>query len=358
MQPTVLTTIGQIARRHDLATLVELNGTTLSGRPGSQVRQGICPISDHDTSGSFTIYHDSQRFFCFGCGAKGDAIDFTKAIHNCSTQEALNRLGEDTPNQQSISISHNPPQLQPRRRRLIDQPLLTAAITHYGNNLLYEDAGTLGRQYLKSRGISRRTAEQLRLGYSNGSTLKRELKRQGFETERMQEGGLVLSNRRERFSRMVIVPELRNGKPIWMTARTVLPNRTIRFNSLPGTKMTLGIGTTPQRAPYLIVSEGVFDWLTLREWGLYSVALGGKGASDRQIRDINKLRADRVILALDADEAGQQLTAELLETRTDRPLLNNASAMSLPSGFADIAEMATVHNGRQMFLRAAGLLSE
>lgn len=352
-QPIALTTIGEIARRHDLATLVERSGTTLSGRPGYQIRQGICPISDHDTTGSFTIYDNTQRFYCFGCGATGDAIDFTKAIYNCSTKEALNMLG-DTPeqplNRPRRTIAN---QQMPQRPKVRDVEILNEALTYYSNTLLYEEGGQPGRDYLRSRGISRRTAELLQLGYSTGNQLRRWLQRRKFDDQRMRDSGLILINKKERFSRMIVVPELRNGNPIWMTGRTVLPNRTTRFNSLPGSKMLLGLGTTPSRTPILIIAEGLFDWLTLREWGIYSIALGGKGSVRRQVRQINALHADKVIVALDPDPMGRQLTKELLApSGGDNPALENAYDMTIPAGFEDISAMANDPNGRELFLKA------
>lgn len=55
---------------------------------------GCCPFHSEKT-GSFTIYRQGgrDRFYCFGCGAKGDAIDFLKAAEGIETGEAIKRLG-------------------------------------------------------------------------------------------------------------------------------------------------------------------------------------------------------------------------------------------------------------------------
>ena len=45
----------------------------LRGR--GRVRQGVCPFHD-ENEGSFTVYADSERFYCFGCGEGGDVLDF------------------------------------------------------------------------------------------------------------------------------------------------------------------------------------------------------------------------------------------------------------------------------------------
>ena len=239
-----------------------------------------------------------------------------------------------------------------------DSAIVYAALTYYRDNLLGAVSGQPGRNYLKKRGIGRSTAEALHLGYCTGSGLKAHLHERGFGRNRILRSGLLLNRgRRERFDGMVVVPEILNGSPVWMTGRTVRENMKPRFNALPGSKAILGIGTLPRRTQRLIVAEGVFDWLTLREWGLPSVALAGNGNADRLIQQLNGVQADEVVLALDANEKGESLTRKLLgmdmDDRKERPAtLANASAIRLPDGFEDIGDMATVPDGKMRFMTA------
>ena len=55
--------------------------------------KGLCPFHNEKTP-SFTIYTDSQSFFCFGCGAGGDAITFVRRIENLDYVEAVKVLAE------------------------------------------------------------------------------------------------------------------------------------------------------------------------------------------------------------------------------------------------------------------------
>ena len=59
--------------RHLLGDVMEAAGVQLRGR--GRVRQGVCPFHD-EAEGSFTVYGDTERFHCFGCGATGDVLDF------------------------------------------------------------------------------------------------------------------------------------------------------------------------------------------------------------------------------------------------------------------------------------------
>ncbi len=356
MVTATLTKLGHIARARDLADVVESYGIKLDGYPGKRVRQAICPLRDHDTDASFTVYGDSQRYFCFGCDARGDALDFIRTMDNLTLQEAINTL-----QQQPIMPKVTRKRLSRRTHTpKCDGAIVGTALDFYQETLMSATTGEPGRNYLKSRGISRNTAASLQLGYCTGTGLMAHLRGEGFDRDRIARSGLMLDRgKRERFSRMIVVPEILNGSPAWMTGRTVLEDVKPRFNALPGNKAILGIGTLPRRIKRLIVAEGVFDWLTLREWGLPSVALAGNGNIERLIRELNGVKAEEMILALDANEKGESLTRRLLglegaEDDQPREILVNASSVALPDGFEDIGDMATFPNGKTRFIQALG----
>ena len=63
---TATVDIAALKARHPLGDTVEASGVRLRGR--GRVRQGVCPFHD-EAEGSFTVYGDTERFYCFGCGA-------------------------------------------------------------------------------------------------------------------------------------------------------------------------------------------------------------------------------------------------------------------------------------------------
>ena len=81
--------IAALKARHPLGDTVEASGVRLRGR--GRVRQGVCPFHD-EAEGSFTVYGDSERFYCFGCGEGGDVLDFVRRVENLSLPEAIARL--------------------------------------------------------------------------------------------------------------------------------------------------------------------------------------------------------------------------------------------------------------------------
>ena len=73
--------IPALKARHPLGDTVEASGVRLRGR--GRVRQGVCPFHD-EVEGSFTVYADSERWYCFGCGLGGDVLDFIQRSEDLS----------------------------------------------------------------------------------------------------------------------------------------------------------------------------------------------------------------------------------------------------------------------------------
>ena len=148
----------------------------------------------------------------------------------------------------------------------------------------------------------------------------------------------------ERFAGMIVVPDVSNGLVRWIVGRAVDPDRTPRFQALPGPKPVLGLGSLGHAPPWVVVTEGVFDWLALTGWGIPACAsLGTQGVE----RIASALRGcARVFLAFDNDSAGREATERL-----GALLGRRAAVVTLPHGVGDVAELATHPHGRATFLR-------
>ena len=85
--------LAALKQRHPLADVVTAAGVQLRG--GGRVRQGLCPFHD-ETAGSFTVYGDTARFHCFGCGASGDVLDFVQRVEGLTLPQAIRRLDGGT----------------------------------------------------------------------------------------------------------------------------------------------------------------------------------------------------------------------------------------------------------------------
>ncbi len=81
----------ELKARHPLGDAVEAAGVALRGK--GRVRQGACSFHD-EAEGSFTVYCDTQRFYCFGCGAGGDVLDFVQRMEGLTLPEAIRWLDD------------------------------------------------------------------------------------------------------------------------------------------------------------------------------------------------------------------------------------------------------------------------
>ena len=329
--------IPALKARHPLGDTVEASGVRLRGR--GRVRQGVCPFHD-ELEGSFTVYADSEKWHCFGCGLRGDVLDFIRRTENLSLPEAIRRLdGGAYPTVPRPAPARRTPRAAPPPPR--DPSLLTAAARFYSGQLRRSSAGL---DYLASRGVGPDAALRLGLGFAPGHGLGQALESAGFGAGRLRDCGLFTGRGSERFAGMVVVPEVTGGLVRWLVGRAVDPDRTPRFQALPGPKPVLGLGRLGPAPPWAVVAEGVFDWLALASWGVPAIAaLGTQGVE----RVASALRGcPRVFLAFDNDEAGLEAT-ELLAGLLGR----RAAAVTLPQGVGDVAELAALPQGRAAFLR-------
>ncbi len=287
------------------------------------------------------MYADSERFYCFGCGAGGDVLDFVRLAENLSLPEAIRRLDGGA---WVVAATPTRPASTPRPKAVAvpprDPALLTTAARFYAGQLRRSPAA---REYLASRGVGSDAALRLGLGYAPGSGLREALESDGFASDRLRDCGLFTALG-ERFAGMVVVPEASGGLVRWLVGRAVDPDRTPRFQALPGPKPVLGLGRLGVAPPWAVVAEGVFDWLALAGWSLPAcAALGTQGVE----RVAAALRGcPRVFLAFDNDDAGLD-AAERLAGLLGR----RAAAVTLPQGVGDVAELAALPHGRAVFLR-------
>ena len=330
----------ELRARNPLGDAVEAAGVVLHGK--GRVRQGICPFHQ-EQEGSFTVYDNTEKFHCFGCGARGDVLDFVGRMEGLTLPEAIRRLDDGTTPGAAAPTKRPTPAQRPTAISIPprDPALLTAAVRFYARQLRRSSAAL---QYLASRGIGLGAAMRLGLGYATGHGLRDHLQANGFTNQRQRDSGLFLERGRERFAGTITVPDLAQGRVRWLTGRAVQPNARPRFQALPGPKPVLGLAALGPAPPCVIVAEGVFDWLTLTAWGYPAVAALGTQGMDKVAASLRG--CPRVFLAFDNDDAGDTAAQEL------KGLLGNrAAVVNLPQGVGDLGELATLPNGNLTFRR-------
>jgi DNA primase len=393
--------IHALKRDHPLTAIMAHYGIDL--RPAGRALVGRCPFHMDGGRPNLWVYPTTDTFYCYRCSTGGDVLAFIERIERLDFRAAVVRLagsGRGTARRSDEELESKrageqsqgharfhtdapaplcSPSLRPsvpssRQLGLDEQACLGAAVELYHHRLLTDVSAM---RYMAGRGIDVATVERYRLGYAAGDELIDFLRWRRLPRAVAFRAGLLGVGGRETMAGRVVVPELRAGKPIWLIGRTVgagsweLGKRRLdggvgpwgsgsrsrehsspppishlpspKYLGLPGRKPLLGWeGACGSR--HVVVAEGVFDWLTLCQWGLPAVALAGTHARPDQVRALGRFA--RVYLALDSDEAGQRAAEALRQALGPRSV-----TVPLPAGVHDIADLAVRAGGRDLFIR-------
>lgn len=322
-----------IKQRNPIADVIAAHGVAL--RESGTHFVGNCPFHK-DEHPSFAVYPETRSFYCFGCSAGGDVIDFVRRADNLSFRDALELLSNGQPPQASAT-----PRLEPLS--LDDRMILTAATAIYHETLLRSPAAI---RYLESRGIGMSVFRRCRIGYSDGRSLRQYLQRHRLSIKRATEMGLFWPKgaRGETMAGRIVIPELRGGQSIWMLGRVLDDERQPKYRGLSLPKPLLGYERVRGR-PRMFVTEGAFDYLTGVAWGLPMCALLGTQVRAERLAFLQ--RAKRVLIVFDSDAPGRDAAASLVQA-----LGPKARVVALPEAIKDLSDLATQPHGRATFFQA------
>jgi DNA primase len=300
--------------------MVELVGIYTQPRKAGARYTARCPFHDERTP-SFSINAVDKLYYCFGCGAKGDAIGFVREKEGLDFVQAIEWLADRF--HVSLEYEEVSPEVDSRRRRnerlyaLLDQ-----AADFYTRYLWESAAGESARAYLEGRGFGEEVVRRYRLGLSppEGRTLVQKAREKGFTDEELAAAGLRNRRGYDYFQGRLMFPlaDVR-GRTLGFQARKLRDEDPIEakyVNSPEGELFQKGAilyGLDQARAAIAkadqaIVVEGNADVLALRQAGIeHVIASMGTALTERQLKDLFQLTT-HVDLCFDADKAGQDAT--------------------------------------------------
>ena len=331
-----------VKRAYPIAEVVARYGVEL--RPSGRTLVGRCPLHADAGRPNLHVYPQTASWYCFRCGVGGDVIRLVQLVEGIGFRQAVERLVNGAYAIDTERVRLHQPKPRPCRRQAwgaAERACLAAAVELYHNSLLAEPHAL---DYVRRRGLSQATLEACQVGYARGDQLVAYLRWRRLPVPAAIRVGLLTRRGREFLANRVVVPETRRGQPTWLIGRTVddIPNAP-KYLALPGRKPLLG-WETATRERRVILTEGVFDWLALRQWRWPGLALLGTGIRADALQAL--ARFERVYLALDHDPAGQAATSELVQALGGR-----AVPVELP-GVKDIGDLLPQRDGRAQFLRA------
>ena len=285
--------------------------------------KGLCPFhDDHDPS--LKIHRGKGIYKCFACGAGGNAIGFVMEMEGWSFPEAVRHLAE----RNGVEIPDQEPEEAERARRRRERKqryfeIMSEARDFYESNL-WGEAGGEARDYLVDRGLDEATIRDFGLGYApeGWQNLLDHLRRQGFESDEIEDAGLALERNSgtgyyDRFRHRVVFPVV----DIWRKTRA-FGGRTLeedddtpKYINSPETDFyekgeeLYGLHVAKQHfgdEDFALVVEGNFDVLVLHAAGFSTtVAPMGTALTEEQAELLSRY-TQRVVVAFDGDEAGRK----------------------------------------------------
>ena len=174
----------ELKLKTDIVDLVS-SYVTLKKRGNTYV--GLCPFHNEKTP-SFTVYENTQSFYCFGCGAAGDCVGFTRKIDNLDYIDAVKSLAQRAGMQMPEDGYDD--SLSKKRRTILEINRETARFYH---SYMMSEEGKVGLQYFLDRGLSLKTIKHFGLGYAPNSwdSLIKHLKSLGYNPSDMLAAGVV-----------------------------------------------------------------------------------------------------------------------------------------------------------------------
>ena len=306
--------IDDIVARNDVESVIS-SYVTLK-RAGSTLK-GLCPFHSERTP-SFTVYPNTQSYFCFGCNAGGSVISFIERAENLDYVGAVEFLAARA----GISIPQDGKQTQPGeipRRRIYDMNLAAAK---FFRECLFDPAiGGEGMKYLsQDRGLSGATIKHFGLGFAPSSfnMLHDHMRRLGYTDEELIKGFLCGKSQKngrayDYFRNRVMFPIIdTSGNIVAFGGRVMDDSKPKYLNSsdTPGFKKSRHLFALNfarnHAAENMILCEGYMDVIALHAAGFENaVATLGTAITSEQARIFAKY-TKKVIISYDSDEAGQR----------------------------------------------------
>ncbi len=280
--------------------------------------KGLCPFHSEKTP-SFTVTPERQIFYCYGCGAGGNAIKFRMEIEGLSFPEAVRLMAEESHvpfhDNKGTAVSPQNKELE----RLLQAHEWAAKLFHY--LLKNTEHGKAAMDYLRNRGFGDKLIDQFQIGYApdRWDTLVQFFEKRSFDLQEMEKGGLLSSRQNgsgyvDRFRGRVMFPIMnRSGRVIAFAGR-ILGDGQPKYLNSPESRLfnksrtlynlNLAKGAIRKQGQ-VVLMEGFGDVIAAWDAGVqHTVATMGTALTENHAALIRTL-TEEVVVCYDGDNAGQ-----------------------------------------------------
>lgn len=323
-----MSTIDEIKNRIDI---VDLISETVQLRRSGKNYTGFCPFHSNTRTPAFVVFPETGTWRCFGqCNEGGDIFGFVMKKEGWDFSEALRYLADRA----GVELES----LTPEQQTAVEEhehlrALLEIAVAYYRHNLFNTPAGKSVLDYLhQERALKDETIEAFGLGYAPDSWEAglTHFKAKGYQEADLIAVGLVTERESEdgagiydRFRHRIMFPiRDERGRMAGFGARIVNPEDVPKFLNSPQTdlfdkgRILYGLDRARKgirEQDQVVIVEGYLDVIALHQEGFTNaVSPMGTALTEHQLRLLKRF-SRRMILALDADAAGDKATIRGVE---------------------------------------------
>ncbi|WNC30524.1 DNA primase [Thermosynechococcus sp. PKX82] len=322
-------------------------------RKRGQEYVGCCPFHEEKTP-SFTVSPLKGFYYCFGCGAGGNAIKFLMELQKRSFAEVVLDLAQRHQIPVRTLDSEQKQALQARLSLQEQLYEILAIATSFYEHALRQPIGQAAQDYLqRQRHLREETIQQFRLGYAPAGwqvLYTYLVEQKGYPPQLVEQAGLIIPRRTgdgyyDRFRDRLMIPIMdAQGRVVGFGGRT-LSNEEPKYLNSPETpifnkgQLLFGLDKARQaiaRQDQAIVVEGYFDVMALHQAGFsQAVASLGTALSQAQIKLLLRYtESKQIILNFDADPAGERAADRAIGEAADLAYRGDLQLriLTLPAG--------------------------
>lgn len=317
--------VEEIRRENDIVTVVS-SYVNLTRKGNTYF--GLCPFHNEHTP-SFSVESSKQYYYCFGCGASGNVINFIRNIENLDFIASIKLLAEKI-NYKLPETVQTEEEIQKQKLIKIIYDIHICAAKFFYNNLV-NGVSKDGINYILARDITTNTLTKFGLGYSPKSwdSLYQHLLKSNYAPNDILSSGLVIKSSKtnkifDRFQNRLMFPIFDvYGKVIGFGGRIIessKDSKEAKYLNSPDTLIfdksnnLYGINfARKSQSDTLILVEGYLDTISLHQAGFTNTAAAlGTAFNTGHVKLIKKF-FDTVILVFDSDEAGIKACKRAIE---------------------------------------------
>ena len=310
----------------DRTDIVDVVNSRVQLKKAGKNYKACCPFHE-EKSPSFTVAQDKQFYYCFGCGAGGNALSFVMEFDRVDFLPAVEILAKNAGMEIPREATQDP-QVSKQKDSLYS--VLEDSDRYFRQQLRQHQAAATAVDYLKGRGLSGTIAAQYGIGYAPPGW-DNLLKAVGSDQERiglLDESGMLVTKPEEkkqydRFRHRITFPiRDQRGRTVGFGGR-VLDDSTPKYLNSPETPVfhkgreLYGLYEARQKLkdiPRLIMVEGYMDVIALAQFEINNaVATLGTALTENHLQKIFRYTSE-IVFCFDGDNAGRKAAARALET--------------------------------------------